>query len=184
MSRNSDWLIIVISYRSKYSFIVVLCCNFFFPGRSVTAIDVSYFYACSLFVCLTKVATTKAAYILVMYYFKLHKKITWTEVTYSSCHVLLFWLSLQNSFIFVWDLSLIFQYHSMNLFLVFLCLKWTQITSCCILSFSVITRCLNYICRHFRTLCLFHLHRRCKQVLPAYTAYDDGTERVFRNVGI
>jgi len=34
--------------------------------------------------------------------------------------------------------------------------------------FWVITRRLNFICRHFGTLCLFHLHR-----LPAY---EDGTE--------
>jgi hypothetical protein len=29
--------------------------------------------------------------------------------------------------------------------------------------FSVIPRRLNFICRHFGTLCLFHLHWRCKQ---------------------
>jgi len=112
------------------------CAVTFFLGRRVTAMDISYFYGCSLFVCLTKIATTKAAYILVMYYFKLHRKITWTEVAYFSCHMLLFWVPLQNSLIFVWDLSLIFQYHRMNLFVVFLCLKWRQITSCCILSFG------------------------------------------------
>jgi len=53
-----------------------MCCNFFFSGRRVTAMDVPYFYGCSLFVSLTKIATTKAAYILVMCYFKLHRKIT------------------------------------------------------------------------------------------------------------
>jgi hypothetical protein len=47
----------------------------------------------------------------------------------------------------------------------------------------VIPRRLNFICRHFGTLCLFHLHRRVgiKKYLPAY---EDGTDRVFRNVGI
>jgi len=33
----------------------------------------------------------------------------------------------------------------------------------------------------FRNI-LSHLHRRCN--LPAYTAYEDGTDRVFRNVSI
>jgi hypothetical protein len=31
--------------------------------------------------------------------------------------------------------------------------------------FWVIPRCLNFMCRRFRTLCLFHLHRRCERVL-------------------
>ena len=44
--------------------------------------------------------------------------------------------------------------------------------------FWVIPWCLNFVCQHFGTLCLFHLHRRCKQEEPAYTAYEDGTERV------
>ena len=42
--------------------------------------------------------------------------------------------------------------------------------------FWVIRRSLNFICRRFGTLCLFHLHR---QVGPFYThlpAYEDGTE--------
>jgi hypothetical protein len=43
--------------------------------------------------------------------------------------------------------------------------------------FCVISHSLNFKCRHFRLLSLFHLHRRCKQVLPAYTAYEDGTDR-------
>jgi hypothetical protein len=34
---------------------------------------------------------------------------------------------------------------------------------------------LNFMCRCFRTLCLFHLHRCC---IPAYTTYEDGTESV------
>ena len=47
--------------------------------------------------------------------------------------------------------------------------------------FWVIPRRLNFICRRFGTLCLFHLHR---QVGIYLLAYDDGTYRVFRNVGI
>ena len=43
--------------------------------------------------------------------------------------------------------------------------------------FWVITRLLEFICRLFGTLCLFHFHR----YLPAY---EDRTDRVFRNVGI
>jgi hypothetical protein len=43
--------------------------------------------------------------------------------------------------------------------------------------FWVITRRLEFICRRFGTHCLFHLHRH----LPAY---EDGKDRVFRNVGI
>jgi len=38
--------------------------------------------------------------------------------------------------------------------------------------FWVIPRRLNFICRHFQTLCLFHLHRQVG-------AYEDGTDRVF-----
>ena len=41
--------------------------------------------------------------------------------------------------------------------------------------FWVVPRRLNYMCRRFGTLYLFHLHR---------PAYEDGTDRVFRNVGI
>jgi len=47
--------------------------------------------------------------------------------------------------------------------------------------FWVIRRHLNFICRRFGTLCLFHLHRLVGVHLPAY---EDGTDRVFRNVGI
>jgi hypothetical protein len=71
--------------------------------------------------------------------------------------------------------------------------------------FWVIPRRLNFMCRRFGTLCLFHLHRRCwgiytgrgvwfknifepnlflykypnnrnPVILPAHTAYEDGTE--------
>jgi len=45
--------------------------------------------------------------------------------------------------------------------------------------FWVIPRCVNFICRRFGTLCLFRLHRQVH--LPAH---EDGTDRVFRNVGI
>jgi hypothetical protein len=82
-----------------------------------------------------KVATTKAVHIMAKRYFNLHRKMTRTEVAYS-CHVLLYYVLQQTSLIFVWDLSLIFQYHRMNVFIDFLCLKWTHITSCCILSFG------------------------------------------------
>jgi len=47
--------------------------------------------------------------------------------------------------------------------------------------FWVIPHRLNFICWHFGTLCLFHLHRQSQAYLPAY---EDGTDRVFRNVGI
>ena len=43
--------------------------------------------------------------------------------------------------------------------------------------FCVIPRRLIYICRRFGTLYLFHLQRQ----VPAF---DDGTDRVFRKVGI
>jgi len=41
---------------------------------------------------------------------------------------------------------------------------------------------LNFMCRRFETLCLFHLHRRCKQeeIFPTYTTYEDGTDRMFQ----
>jgi hypothetical protein len=41
--------------------------------------------------------------------------------------------------------------------------------------FWVIPRRLNFICRRFGTLYLFHLH---------LLAYEDGTDRVFQNIGI
>ena len=44
--------------------------------------------------------------------------------------------------------------------------------------------CRNFICGSFETLCLVHLHRRCKQDESAYTAYEDGTDKMFRNVRI
>ena len=39
--------------------------------------------------------------------------------------------------------------------------------------FWVIPRRMNFICRRFGTLCLFHLHRQVVVELPAY---EDGTE--------
>ena len=57
--------------------------------------------------------------------------------------------------------------------------------------FWVIPRRLNLICRRFGTLCLFHLHRQVgipqlfsNLVIIYLLAYEDGTDRVFRNVGI
>jgi len=55
--------------------------------------------------------------------------------------------------------------------------KLSPCSVCCVF-FWVIPRRLNFICRRFRTLCLFHLYRL---VEPAYT---NETGRVFRNVGI
>jgi len=72
-------------------------------------------------------------------------------------------------------------------------------------SFWVILRRLNFICRRFGTLCLFHLHRQVgvewlnfratlspiwipqqfsNLVILHLTAYEDGTDRFFRNVSI
>ena len=50
--------------------------------------------------------------------------------------------------------------------------KLSPCSECCTLS-SVIPWRLNFICRHFRTHCLFHLHRQI-------SAYEDGTDGVFR----
>jgi len=51
--------------------------------------------------------------------------------------------------------------------------------------FQVIPQRLNFICRHFRTLCLFHLHRQIGMKDPSHlSAYEDGTDRVFRTIGI
>jgi hypothetical protein len=65
--------------------------------------------------------------------------------------------------------------------------------------FWVIPRCLEFKCRRFGTLCQFHLHRQVAVsrmklgisnflVLVSFyshlLAYEDGTDRVFRNVGI
>ena len=49
--------------------------------------------------------------------------------------------------------------------------------------FWVIVRSLNCICQRFGTLCLYHLHRR-RGKKKYLSAYEDGTRRVFRNVGI
>ena len=56
--------------------------------------------------------------------------------------------------------------------------------------FWMIPWCLNFICQPFGTLSLFHLHSRIvmnnnnqgyySSYLPAF---EDGTDRVFRNVG-
>ena len=45
--------------------------------------------------------------------------------------------------------------------------------------FWVFPRRLIIECRRFGTLCLFHLQR-----LDSYPAFEDGTDKVFRNVGI
>jgi len=43
--------------------------------------------------------------------------------------------------------------------------------------FWVIPWHLNFVCLHFGTHCLFHLHRQVG-------AYEDGTDRVFRHIDI
>ena len=43
--------------------------------------------------------------------------------------------------------------------------------------FWVIPNCVNFMCRRFETLCLFHLHRWCK-LTQAYTTYEEGTDSV------
>jgi len=57
--------------------------------------------------------------------------------------------------------------------------------------FWVTARRLNFICRRFGfgKLCLFHPHKQVgvewlNLVIPHLPAYEDGTDRVFRNVGI
>ena len=50
--------------------------------------------------------------------------------------------------------------------------------------FWVIHRRLNFICRRFGTLSLFHFHRLVGDEWHHLSAYEDGTDRVFRNVGI
>jgi hypothetical protein len=50
--------------------------------------------------------------------------------------------------------------------------------------FWVIPRHLNFICRRFRTLCLFHLPRWAGMKNSSYaSACEDGTGRVFQNFG-
>jgi len=52
--------------------------------------------------------------------------------------------------------------------------------------FWVIPLRLNFICRRFGTLCLFHLYRQVG-ACGFYThllAYEDGTDRMYRNVGL
>jgi hypothetical protein len=49
--------------------------------------------------------------------------------------------------------------------------------------FWVIPLRLNIICQRFGTLCMFHLHRRVDMKNSSYLPdYEDGTDRVFRNV--
>jgi hypothetical protein len=51
--------------------------------------------------------------------------------------------------------------------------------------FWVIPRRVDFIFQRFGTLCLFHLHMRLGMKKFVYLhAYEDGTDRVFRNVGI
>ena len=47
--------------------------------------------------------------------------------------------------------------------------------------FWVISRRLNFICRRFGTLCSIFIGGVS---IYTFTAYEDGTDRVFRNVGI
>ena len=52
--------------------------------------------------------------------------------------------------------------------------------------FWVNTRRLEFICRRFGTLCPFHLHRQVdvSRFYSHLPVYEDGTDRVLRNVGI
>jgi len=52
--------------------------------------------------------------------------------------------------------------------------------------FWVIPRRLKFICRRFGTFCVFHLHRQesARRFYTHLPVYEDGTDRVFRNVGI
>ena len=51
--------------------------------------------------------------------------------------------------------------------------------------FWVIPRRLNFICRRFGTLCVFHLHRQVGMKYTSYLpTYEYGTDRVFWKVGI
>ena len=53
--------------------------------------------------------------------------------------------------------------------------------------FLVFPRRLIVVYRRFGTLCMFHLHRldmKYEVLHISYPAYEDGTDRVFRNVGI
>ena len=45
--------------------------------------------------------------------------------------------------------------------------------------FGVNPRCLNFMCRRFETPCHFRLHISCKD----FNTYENGTDRVFLNVG-
>ena len=50
--------------------------------------------------------------------------------------------------------------------------------------FCIIPRHLNFVCRRFGTFCLFHLHRQVVVWrMNEPPACEDGTNRVFRNVG-
>ena len=49
--------------------------------------------------------------------------------------------------------------------------------------FWVFPRRLIVVCRRFGTLYLFHLHR-LDMKCTSYPAYEDGRDRLFRNVGI
>ena len=64
------------------------------------------------------------------------------------------------------------------LFVVVMCIEMLYVF------FWVIPRRLNFICRRFGTLCLFHLHRQVDVEFLHLPAYEEGTDRVFRNVGI
>jgi hypothetical protein len=47
----------------------------------------------------------------------------------------------------------------------------------------VMPRRLNLMCRRFETLGSIFPSNLVPVILPAYTTYEDGTERVFRNAG-
>ena len=57
--------------------------------------------------------------------------------------------------------------------------KLSPFCECCILSFGVIPRRMNFTCRRFGTLCSIFIGRVNKKIRHVHTAYEDGTDRMF-----
>jgi len=63
--------------------------------------------------------------------------------------------------------------------------KLLPCSECSILYFWAIRRRLSFMWPRFGAVCVFRLYRVCEQEeRTAYTAYEYGTDTVFRNVGI
>ena len=117
---------------------------------------------------------------------------------YSTCPTYLIlphFISIQNNIYISLDLHIVVWSYVHLLSWYAVCIRFLQCPRCRITGlenhyillyafFGVIPRRLNFVSWRFRTLCLFHLHRQVVVWrMNEPPACEDGTNRVFRNVG-